>query len=155
LLWGDEFAWLRERILATKDAAHRFALVENFLLDKFISGFILNPCVEYALRAIVGQPEQTSLRELTERIGYSQKHFIGMFKRQVGLTPKRYLKIMRFQKAVQEIERQPALDWTLLAADCGFYDQAHFINDFKLFSGFTPEDYLNRKNDTLNYIPVG
>jgi len=41
-----------------------------------------------------------------------------------------------------------------LAGLC-FYDQAHFINDFKFFSGFTPEEYLRRKNDILNYVPVG
>ena len=42
-----------------------------------------------------------------------------------------------------------------ISQDCGFYDQAHFINDFKFFSGFTPEEYVRRKNDVLNYVPVG
>ena len=78
-----------------------------------------------------------------------------MFKRHVGVTPKAYLKIMRFQKAITEIENSGKISWTNISQDCGFYDQAHFINDFKLFSGFTPEQYLRQKSDLLNYVPVG
>ncbi len=78
-----------------------------------------------------------------------------MFKKQVGITPKAYLKIMRFQKTINEIEQSGNIDWALLSHDCGFYDQAHFINDFKLFSGFAPEEYIKRKSKYVNYIPVG
>ena len=78
-----------------------------------------------------------------------------MFKNKVGITPKAYLKIARFQKAINEIEQQRAVNWSTISQDCGFYDQSHFINDFRLFSGFTPEQYLRRKADMLNYVPVG
>ncbi len=78
-----------------------------------------------------------------------------MFRKHVGITPKSYLKIMRFQKAVNEIEAAPLIDWAGLSQECGFYDQSHFINDFKLFSGFTPQDYASKKTTYLNYVPVG
>ena len=78
-----------------------------------------------------------------------------MFKQQVGITPKAYLKIIRFQKAIAEIEESQDVNWTGIAQDSCFYDQAHFIHDFKFFSGFTPEEYLQLKNDQLNYVPVG
>lgn len=154
LIWGSDFAFLREEILETKDAQLRFQIVENFLLETFCSMLTLNPCVGYALKQIIHQPDQTTLGELNQKVGYSQKHFISMFKKQIGITPKAYLKIMRFQKAINEIEKQE-IDWTLISQDCGFYDQAHFINDFKLFSGFTPEEYKKRKSHILNYVPVG
>ncbi len=92
---------------------------------------------------------------MNQAIGYSQKHFIDMFKRQVGIAPKAYLRIIRFQKAINEIEERKEVNWSIISQDCGFYDQAHFINDFKFFSGFTPEEYVHRKNDILNYVPVG
>lgn len=155
LIWGSDFAYLRERLLETKDITHRFSIVEEFLLKTFEAKLVVNPCVIYALKEIVQQPDQISIGRLNQKIGYSQKHFISMFKRQVGITPKAYLKIMRFQKAINEIEQSGNIDWALLSADCGFYDQAHFINDFKEFSGFTPEEYTKRKSSYLNYIPVG
>lgn len=154
LLWGRDFGFLRERILQNRHSAAKFRIVEDFMIKKFLSKMVINPCVEYAVREIVDQPDQIKLGELNQKIGYSQKHFIDLFKRHVGITPKAYLKIMRFQKAVNEIERQKKIDWTDISLDCGFYDQSHFINDFKLFSGFTPEEYSKLHMDYLNYIPV-
>lgn len=154
LLWGNWFASLRERILEEKDITGRFTLIEDFLLKQFQSKLIQNQCVEYAIGQIIQHPDQVSFTKLSQDIGYSQKHFIKMFKNQVGITPKAYLKILRFQKAISEIEQQRQVDWAAISQDCGFYDQAHFINDFRLFSGFTPEEYLRRKNESLNYVPV-
>jgi AraC-like DNA-binding protein len=155
LIWGGSFAYLREKLFETKEIRQMFRVAEDFLIRNFLGSAVLNPCVQYALDEIILRPDQVSLSRLNEKIGYSQKHFIGMFKRQVGVTPKAYLKIMRFQKAINEIERSGKVSWTELSHDCGFYDQAHFINDFKLFSGFTPEQYLKQKGDLVNYVPVG
>ncbi|HRH44681.1 MAG TPA: AraC family transcriptional regulator [Pyrinomonadaceae bacterium] len=154
LIWGNKFALIREQIATNKFSAKKFQIVENFLCRNFISTLIRNPCVEFALQQIIHQPQQIKLSQLTQKIGYSQKHFIKLFNDQVGITPKSYLKIMRFQKAVTEIEKFSEIDWLSISNDCGFYDQAHFINDFKTFSGFTPEEYFYRTSDFLNYIPV-
>jgi len=155
LVWGNEFSFLRERLRETSEISLKFAAVESFLLGTFQRSMARNPAVEYALAEIIRRPDQINLARLNQNIGYSPKHFIGMFKRQVGITPKAYLKIIRFQKAISEIEQHQAVDWTVISQDCGFFDQAHFINDFKSFSGFTPQEYVRRKNGTLNYVPVG
>lgn len=155
LIWGMSFAYLREKLLETPDVDLRFKLTEDFLVRNFLGSALLNPCVDYALTEIIRRPDQINLSRLSEKIGYSQKHFISMFKRQVGVTPKAYLKILRFQKAITDIEHSAKVDWMSISHDCGFYDQAHFINDFRLFSGFTPEQYLKQKSDLLNYVPIG
>jgi len=155
LLWGKDFAFLRERLLEIKEIDLKFKAAETFLLKHFQSRLVTNPAVDYALGEIIRRPDQISLARLNQNIGYSQKHFIDMFKKQVGIAPKPYLKIIRFQKAISEIEERKEVNWTDISQDCGFYDQAHFINDFKFFSGFTPEEYVRRKNDILNYVPVG
>ena len=77
-----------------------------------------------------------------------------MFKEHVGVTPKDFLKVIRFQNAIQQIEKQISVKWTDIAYDSGFYDQSHFIADFKKFSGYTPAQYLKIKGNTLNYIPI-
>ena len=157
LIWGDEFGVLRERMLETPDISMRFGMIENFLLEKFQSRLILNPCVAFAVGEMIRNPDRLNMARMNDRIGYSQKHFISMFKKQVGLTPKAYLKIMRFQKAINCIENAPpqSVDWTAISHECGFFDQSHFINDFKVFSGFTPEEYTQNKSNYLNYVPVG
>ncbi len=154
LLWGNDFALLRERLLETNEINLKFETAESFLLETFQGRLVLNPAVEYALAEIIRRPDQINLARLNQDIGYSQKHLIDMFKRQVGIAPKAYLRIIRFQKAISEIERRREANWTAISQDCGFYDQAHFINDFRSFSGFTPEEYVRRKNDVLNYVPV-
>lgn len=106
--------------------------------------------MEYILR----YPSETQIRKLTEKVGYSQKHFIDLFKKYVGVSPKSYLRIIRFQKVILEIEKNREINWSTIAYDCGYYDQSHFINDFKKFSGFTPNEYLRKKNENLNYVPI-
>lgn len=154
LLWGNWFGTLRERLLERREITTRFEILEGFLLERFRAKLIKSPCVEYAVSQIVLRPDQIAFKKMNQRIGYSQKHFISLFKSQVGVTPKSYLKIARFQKAINEIEQRRSVSWTAISQDCGFYDQAHFINDFRLFSGFTPAEYVRRKSETLNYVPV-
>lgn len=158
LIWGEDFALVREQMLETKDLDKRFAIIEKFLLREFESRLAVDDCVAYAVGEMARNPGRLNIARMNAKIGYSQKHFIALFKKRVGLTPKAYLKIMRFQKAIETIEvtSKERIDWAAIANDCGFFDQSHFINDFRIFSGFTPEEYLSRKkSDYLNYVPVG
>jgi AraC-like DNA-binding protein len=155
LVWGREFGMLRERLLEEKDVEQRFLVVEEFLVSRFSSVLKLNPCVAFAVNEMIERPDAISIARMNDKIGYSKKHFAEMFRKQIGVTPKAYLKIMRFQKAVKTIDAAENIDWATVAFDCGFYDQAHFINDFKHFSGFTPVEYSRIHSNYQNYIPVG
>jgi AraC-like DNA-binding protein len=158
LVFGRKIHALREQLLHSNSIKQMFWLTEKFLLQQAgdaLHATTPSQCVEYAVSNIMSQPTNRGFQELSAQIGYSQKHFIDLFKKQVGVPPKLYLKIMRFQKAIREIEKSDAVHWSSIAAESGFYDQAHFINDFRGFSGFTPNEYIKRKADALNYIPVG
>lgn len=158
LVFGRSFDDLREQLLTARSIDRMFQLVEGFLLRQSGDGMedsISARGVDYALLGIVHCPTNQYLHQLSDRIGYSQKHFIQLFKQQVGVSPKQYLRIMRFQKAIAAIENHAFISWSTLALECGFYDQAHFINDFRHFSGFTPNEYIARKTALLNYVPVG
>jgi AraC-like DNA-binding protein len=157
LVFGRGIHDLREQLLAAKSIDQMFRLVEAFLFRQ--AGDALREdsstrCIDYALSSIVNQPTFQWLHQLSQQIGYSQKHFISLFKDQVGVSPKQYLKIMRFQKAIRTIENNKFFHWSHIALESGYYDQAHFINDFKCFSGFTPNEYIKRKTSLLNYVPV-
>ncbi|HEX2099532.1 MAG TPA: helix-turn-helix domain-containing protein [Candidatus Synoicihabitans sp.] len=75
---------------------------------------------------------------LADEIGLSQRRFIELFRREVGTTPKRFLRIRRFQHVLASIRGQQRISWSRLAADCGYADQAHLIRDFQAFTGTTP-----------------
>jgi AraC-like DNA-binding protein len=155
LVLTNEIMELREMILETPSIIGKFFTVENFLNKKFCNKLIVNPFIEFAVNKIVLSPNQMSIEHISNKVGYSQKHLIKLFKDNVGLTPKGFLKIIRFQKAIVEISAAKVPDWTGIAFESGYYDQAHFINDFKAFSGFTPKQYLQKQYEHLNYIPVG
>lgn len=155
LVWGTDLGLLREQLLAIDDVTTRFRIVEDFLLREFRSKLDIDPCIAFAVEQMTSKPDAISIGKMNDQIGYSQKHFIQMFRRAVGVTPKSYLKIMRFQKAVAKIDGGNDNDWRTIALECGFYDQSHFINDFKHFSGFTPEHYSTISTNYQNYVPVG
>ncbi len=158
IVFGKKMHELREKLLNTHSIPQMFLLVEHFLLQQAGDALHANTpskCIEYAVSNIVNQPNILSFQQFSNQVGYSQKHFIDLFKKQVGVPPKQFLKIMRFQKVVQEIENNKSIQWSNIATKNRFYDQAHFINDFKDFSGFTPSEYIKRKVETPNYIPVG
>lgn len=154
LVLTNEIMNLREMILESVLIQQKFLVVENYLVKKFRNKLIVNPFIEFAVNKIVASPNQMSIEQISNKVGYSQKHLIKLFKINVGLTPKSFLKIIRFQKAIEEIAASKTADWTGIAYESGFYDQAHFINDFKAFSGYTPNQYLKKQFDHLNYIPV-
>lgn len=156
LVMTEEILTIRDKILEATSPAEMFAKVENHLLEVFIPRLIQNPFVHYAVNQILGCPTQATMKDLARKVGYSQKHMISLFRKHVGVTPKTFLQIVRFQKAIGEIEAARRLpNWSQVAQDCGFYDQAHFINDFKLFSGFTPSQYMASQSDFRNYVAVG
>ncbi len=151
---SPEMLHIREQLLEALTPVEKFQLLEAQLLKQYRSRLKENPFVDFVVSTIVASPDQYSIKQLAAKAGYSQKHIIKLFKEQVGVTPKAFLKVIRFQKAIQQIEAQQAVDWSAIAYDCGFYDQSHFIADFKHFSGFTPSEYVNQRGDYLNYIPL-
>src|SRR5215475_9845867 len=76
----------------------------------------------------------------------SQRRFIQVFTEEIGLTPKLFSRVKRFQRTIAIVRQATTPDWARLAADCGYFDQSHLIRDFLMFSGFSPSDYLRRQN---------
>ena len=155
LVMSNEILNMRETLLALNSPKQKFIYAEQYLSMAFARKLQVNPFIDYSVKLILQSPQQLSITHLSEKVGFSQKHFIKIFKEHVGVTPKTFLRIIRFQKAVYEIEATRTANWTSIAHDSGYYDQAHFINDFKEFSGFTPYQFLNMKSSFTNYVAVG
>ena len=78
-------------------------------------------------------------------VGLSQRRFITIFKQEVGITPKLFSRVRRFQRALVLSRRSAAPKWSALALECGYFDQSHMIRDFLAFSGFSPTEYSARQ----------
>lgn len=151
LLWGSKFMDLRDQLI-NLPLEQKFPALDSFLSGQLNVDSRFLPLMEYAVENL--SQSNVSLPELVNRTGYSHKHFIEIFKKNVGVTPKSFNRIMKFQKALLSIEKSKQIDWSEISYSCGFYDQAHFINEFRNFSGINPGQYLVEKGETLNWVPI-
>lgn len=153
LLFGKSINDLRDQILNTNEPENKFRKVEDYFEARLLKEEIPQ-VISYGIQVLAANPTEQTIKQLSDQCGYSQKHLIHLFKKHLGLTPKALQKIQRFQQVLTELEKSQHINWTQLSLDCGYYDQAHFINEFKHYSGLNPERYLIEKGSILNYIPV-
>jgi AraC-like DNA-binding protein len=146
--WGPAAAELRERLCAATTAAQRFSLLEAALLRRLRRPPGRHGAVALALAAFQ-RAEVESVRAVAASAGLSQRRFIQVFAAEVGLTPKLYCRVRRFQRARRLVGTAVAPDWAGIAAACGYYDQSHLIRDFKEISGLSPTAYLRQSSEHL------
>jgi AraC-like DNA-binding protein len=151
-LWGRlRTAILRERLLDGSSVDAKLDALETVLHEMWTPP-ALHPAVTFALTAFDRIPTTTSIARVTDQVGLSAKRFIERFKIEVGTTPKRYCRIRRFQRALARANGGRHVDWTRVALDCGYFDQAHFIHDFRSFAGLTPTEYQSARTSFQNHV---
>jgi len=154
VLWGSNAGQLRERLLGAETPEEKFAILEHCLMAQAVRPLFRNPAVAFALNELHSVPTVRTISELTEEIGFSARRFIQLFSAEVGLTPKLFCRVRRFQEVLHIIRKQTDVDWADVAISCGYFDQAHFIRDFKAFSGINPTAYVASKTEHLNHVPI-
>jgi AraC-like DNA-binding protein len=160
-IWGTSAAELRERLYATATIQARLALLEELLLARLCEEPYGLNAVWYAVREIGAHHGVLSIQALSERIGISQNHLLNQLKRMVGISPKALARLYRLKHVLQSIDPTQSVDWALIAGQANYYDQSHFSNDFKIFTGHSPTEYLrlrrhsyaaNPKRDRLLHV---
>ena len=106
--------------------------------------------------ALLQAQPASKLKEIIGSYTGTQKHLISQFKKFVGLTPKNYQRIQRFNEIFMQMQNDQFLSWSDIALQCGYSDQSHFIREFKHFSGFNPESYLKHEDQDhpTNFFPL-
>ena len=151
-LWGGKAQTLREQLLEARTVFARFHVLESFLLDQVRRRPDRHPAVRYALSAFQNRATALSVAAVTERTGLSARRFIEVFRHEVGLTPKVYCRISRFRAAVSAVASTPTVDWAATASVCGYFDQAHFIHEFREFAGMSPSAYIRHRTGSPNHV---
>ncbi|MGO4880211.1 MAG: DUF6597 domain-containing transcriptional factor [Bryobacteraceae bacterium] len=153
-LWGPLARQLRERLLEAATPEAKLRVMQQTLLAKAAERLDRHPAVAFALDQFRGVPHARTIAEVTDQIGLSAKRFIEVFRGEVGLTPKLFCRVRRFQRALRIASTGRAVEWAAVAADCGYFDQAHFIHDFRAFSGINPSTYVAQRTAHLNHVPL-
>lgn len=158
-LWrgGGGTGALRDRLLRARGASAKFDLLEEFLLARLQQAPPLRwhpGRVAAALKRFSVGGASIPVASLAEDLGLSHKQFIQEFRRAVGLTPKRYSRICRFHDVLGHVRARRVVEWADVAVACGYYDQAHFVHDFKAFAGLNPSAFLARNLDDPKFIPI-
>jgi AraC-like DNA-binding protein len=142
LIWGSMVQSLRDRLCTANDPAEKFRVLEVALLEHLNERLRLNTAVGYALQELTRTPEIPRVGELAHEAGLSRRRFSQLFREQIGLTPKLYCRLQRFQNTLQLIASCASVDWAQLALAAGYCDQAHLAHEFHDFSGLPPSTYL-------------
>ncbi len=137
-LWGPRGGEVRERLLDAGDPAEVFRVLERDLTTRIERSLLMHPAVAAALaqgrrRSWVADAHRDS--------GYSARHFIALFRAAVGLTPKHYDRLQRFNTVLRSLATGGVDDLAGLAVSAGYADQSHLTREFRDFAGVTPTRY--------------
>ena len=151
-LWGaGETARLRDDLLAAADGEAALDVLEAALRRAWGERAV-HPAVAYAVGDFRRHADVARVAAVTGRIGMSRRRFAERFEAEVGVTPKRYCRLLRFQAALRRAHVDRPLSWTDVALASGYYDQPHFIRDFQAFSGLTPTAYHAARTAFANHV---
>ncbi|POY38300.1 AraC family transcriptional regulator [Solitalea longa] len=140
-LLGQAGAELEEKIMLATNNTHRVKIVSNFLINLLRKQQQAPVIIQRAIVEAIQEDGKIDISQFSNRFFLSTRQFERQFKEHAGFSLKTYSRILRFHSALKEYGNKQ-ISLTELALNCGYYDQAHFVNDFKLFSGYTPGQYF-------------
>ncbi|MDL0434086.1 helix-turn-helix domain-containing protein [Marinobacter sp. TBZ242] len=138
---------LHERLCQAPDLVGRIVLLEHFLLERLrhaeVAPPVLSASLKWLRRRTLHGPGAGSIGALVDALPIGQRRLERLFQQHVGLSPKRYARLLRIARSRELIKRGgAAVSLTDTAHAAGYFDQAHFIHDFKAVIGLTPGGYL-------------
>lgn len=149
-IFGNDIIELRNSILQVTSVREKFDKVENWLLKRFDANYIPSKEIE-EIMSVLKQSSSKGIAELQKNYPKTHKQLISDFKKYVGISPKYFHRILRFNDILLQINQKKHISWSSISYEFGYSDQSHFIKDFKHFSGFNPEEFI--KNDFNQGIP--
>ena len=158
LVWGATANRLVDRLQHDTSARRRIATLEATLAEirstRDTRRPTVHPAVMHALQTFQNAPHIKSVAAVSRETGWSRRWFSRAFSECVGMTPKRYCRLVRFQRVVRQLASGGEIDWADVALGGGFADQAHLIHEFQAFSGLSPERFLAAQRPSPNHLRV-
>ena len=150
-VWGAHGSDVAERVALAGSRAQRVDLIERWLLACLVRHRKDQPALEAALRALYYRHDSITIDMLAGDLGMSRRHFERVFGEQIGVTPKAFQRTARFNHTLRELLLTEPRATLATALDHGYYDQAHFIRDFRSFVGESPQSYLRQARSSSHF----
>lgn len=151
-IWGDAGNALEKAIMATESDTGKIEVLERFLTERSKQSKIHDAYAEYCVNELVGSNGAASVDDIAENLHIGRRQLERKFVAAVGLPPKMLARILRFQHTLHLIENREFVSFTQVAYDGGFYDQAHFIKDFRQFTGLNPKKYFSENLEMAKHF---
>lgn len=144
LLGKAELMDLHGRLYEARTTPARVALLETWLMCRLSSGQKRHRLIPTSLEMLRQEAGNLRLSEFFEKLLLSQRQVERLYQREVGMSPKQYLRLLRITNARSALKQRREETTARLAVELGFYDQAHFIREFRAVVGMTPSAYIKR-----------
>lgn len=152
-LFGQDGQEIGQKILNANSTSERIKLIETFLLNRLTDIKTVDRIVKSTVETILTANGQLSVDELSKHTNINRRQLERKFSSAIGLSPKQLSKTIRLQATLKMLLNKNFTSLTALAYENEYYDQAHFIKDFKDLTGFTPKEFYgnNLKMSSLFY----
>lgn len=153
LIFGEKPAnELEQKIIHATDTKKRIEIIENFLLDKFNDKATIDSLVKSTIDTILLTRGSKSINAILKEDLSKRRQLERKFLKQIGISPKQLGKVIRLQAALKMLLNQQTENLTKIAYESEYYDQAHFIKDFKEFTGTKPKEFLDDDKMALSSL---
>jgi AraC-like DNA-binding protein len=150
----SDFRSVREKLIEQTNNAEKIKILEKILLKRLINKDPQFDGVDHGADQIINKFGNVSITELLDQSFMSRRKFERHFFQRVGLSPKYYARIRRFGYLCSLVAGQRNVSWSEVLHQLDYYDQSHFIKDFKEFSGKSPNQYLLTNNELAHSVSV-
>lgn len=153
LLFGEKpGVELEQKIIQAANTEERIAIVETFLLEKLNDKAVIDNILKTTLDTLLSTKGSTSITAILKEDLSKRRQLERKFLKQIGVSPKQLGKVIRLQTALKMLLNRERESLTEIAYESEYYDQAHFIKDFKEFTGVNPKEFLENEHMVLSSL---
>ncbi len=143
---GKDVQDVNEQLYLAKDYQSMILVIESFLHKKLKATSNVDSAIDSVSREMLAEYDAVSLDSFIKKAFLSHRQFDRKFQERMGVGPKEFLRLIRFDKAFRMKNKYPEKDWLTIAIHCGYHDYQHLVKDYKAFTGYTPTRFFERDN---------
>lgn len=145
-LWGAAAAGQLGELVESRATEAQVGCLDRLLAQRLLAAPVLDRRTLAALSLLRAAPA-LDIRAVADRVGWSRKHLANRIEDAVGVGPRSFRRLLRFQQLQQQLRGLPnaAIEWAVQAQQAGYCDQSHLIREFRELAGFSPGEFLRRR----------